>query len=64
MLADPTEVFNYLFSQDIGTQHSQFYENWAAVLENSGSFAKADEIYRLGEARGAKPLDKLKRQHR
>ncbi|OXG21450.1 checkpoint serine/threonine-protein kinase [Cryptococcus neoformans Ze90-1] len=58
------EIWAFLESRDIGTRHSLFYEEWATTLEGMGRRKKADEIYRLGIARKASPLDRLKNRHK
>lgn len=58
------EIWAFLESRDIGTRHSLFYEEWATTLEGLGRRKKADEIYRLGIARKASPLDRLKNRHK
>ena len=73
------EVWAFLESKDVGTKHAVFYEEWASVLEGLGRCVakhsvsvcadsplrkkKADEIYRIGIARKAVPLDRLKGRH-
>ncbi|OCF44535.1 BUB protein kinase [Kwoniella heveanensis CBS 569] len=58
------EIWSFLESRDIGTRHSVFYEEWASALEGLGRRKKADEIYRLGIARKASPIDRLKTRHK
>nr|XP_018261155.1 BUB protein kinase [Kwoniella dejecticola CBS 10117]OBR83313.1 BUB protein kinase [Kwoniella dejecticola CBS 10117] len=58
------EIWSFLESRDIGTKHSVFYEEWASSLEGLSRRKKADEIYRLGTARKASPLDRLKNRHK
>ncbi|WVR09655.1 hypothetical protein IAU60_006729 [Kwoniella sp. DSM 27419] len=58
------EIWAFLESRDIGTKHSQFYEEWAIALERLGRRKKADEIYKIGIARKASPLDRLKIRHK
>ncbi|CAK9780273.1 hypothetical protein CC85DRAFT_201541 [Cutaneotrichosporon oleaginosum] len=57
------EVWMFLESRDVGTRHAAFYEEWALVLEGIGRKKKADEVYRLGIARRAAPLERLKNRH-
>jgi len=63
ILKDPSDVFDYMFDQQIGMSHAPFYESWAAVLEVSSNYKKADEIYQLGIARNAQPFNSLQRQY-
>ncbi|WRT69974.1 uncharacterized protein IL334_006965 [Kwoniella shivajii] len=58
------EIWSFLESRDIGTKHSVFYEEWASALEGLGRRKKADEIFKLGIARKAAPLDRLKNRHK
>ncbi|WVF67371.1 hypothetical protein IAT40_002126 [Kwoniella sp. CBS 6097] len=58
------EIWSFLESRDVGTRHSVFYEEWASALEGLGRRKKADEIYRLGIARKASPIDRLKTRHK
>eukprot|EP00794_Sanderia_malayensis_P020252 gene20252-22236_t len=64
ILKDPTEIFNYMYSQNIGTEHSLFYESWTALLEMSDQFKKAFEVYEIGLARNAQPIERLQRHYR
>ncbi|BEJ07792.1 hypothetical protein CcaverHIS641_0410610 [Cutaneotrichosporon cavernicola] len=57
------EMWAFLESRDVGTRHSSFYEEWALVLEGLGLKKKADEVYRLGIARRAAPMERLKNRH-
>lgn len=64
MLIDPSDVFNYMHDQGIGTSHALFYENWAALLETGMNYKKADEVYQIGIARNAQPLARLQRLYK
>ncbi|TEB34346.1 hypothetical protein FA13DRAFT_1789464 [Coprinellus micaceus] len=59
----PTIIYRFLLANDIGTDHALLYEEHAAVLERDGRKKEADEIYRLGIARKAQPLDHLKARY-
>ncbi|KAG7448808.1 uncharacterized protein BT62DRAFT_1074343 [Guyanagaster necrorhizus] len=59
----PTIIYRFLIANDIGIYFSLLYEEYAAVLERDGRRKEADEIYRLGIARRASPLDHLKARH-
>jgi len=63
LLEDPSEIFNYLYSQNIGTKSALFYRTWGTYLEISGTISKADEIYQLGINRKAEPLDILNQDY-
>ncbi|KAF7426325.1 Mitotic spindle checkpoint component mad3 [Pleurotus ostreatus] len=55
----PSVVYKFMLVNDIGTNHALFYEEYALVLERDGRRNAADEIYILGVARQAEPLDRL-----
>lgn len=57
------EVWAFLESRDIGTRHATFYEEWATAAEGLGRKKKADEVYRLGIARRAAPMERLRNRH-
>ncbi|KAL1407356.1 protein kinase [Vanrija albida] len=57
------EVWAFLESRDIGTRHAAFYEEWAMAAEGLGRKKKADDVYRLGLARKAAPVERLKNRH-
>ncbi|GLJ22911.1 hypothetical protein SUGI_0432190 [Cryptomeria japonica] len=58
--ADPEVVYSFLDVNGIGEDHSLFYMRYATCLELKNKMKKADEIYSLGIARNAQPLEKLK----
>lgn len=55
------EFFSFLFNQGVGTMVADLYLGWAYYFESVGSFAKADEIYRMGLGARAQPIELLKR---
>ncbi|KAH9302808.1 hypothetical protein KI387_014391, partial [Taxus chinensis] len=57
--ADPEVVYNFLEVNGIGQDHSLFYIRYATCLELKNKMKKADEIYSLGIARSAQPVEKL-----
>ncbi|KIY72691.1 hypothetical protein CYLTODRAFT_417698 [Cylindrobasidium torrendii FP15055 ss-10] len=59
----PTVIYRFLVANEIGTNHSLLYEEFSAVLERDLRRQEADDIYRLGIARRATPLDHLKSRH-
>ncbi|KFU99201.1 Mitotic checkpoint serine/threonine-protein kinase BUB1 beta, partial [Pterocles gutturalis] len=61
---EPLDLYSYLHSQEIGTTLALLYITWAEVLEDRGSFKKADLIYQEGLQRKAEPLEKLLSHHR
>lgn len=61
---DPEVVYNFLDVNGVGQDHSLFYMRYARCLEQKNKMKRADEIYSLGIARGAQPLEKLKTAQR
>ena len=59
----PRDVFHFLMANEIGTKLASLYEELAHVLESYEMYDEADEMYRLGMARRASPLDRLKRRY-
>ncbi|WFD23581.1 non-specific serine/threonine protein kinase [Malassezia equina] len=59
----PRDVFQFLLANEMGTNLASLYEELANVLESDGAFDEADETYKLGIARRASPLDRLKRRY-
>ncbi len=58
----PRETFMYLSRHGIGEGLALFYEEYAAWLEGAGRWAQADEVYRLGIDRDARPQQRLIRK--
>lgn len=58
----PRETFAYLARHDIGTGLALYYEEFAAWLENAARFTQAEEIYKLGIERQARPAERLLRK--
>ncbi|KAG8950085.1 hypothetical protein FRC00_007856 [Tulasnella sp. 408] len=63
LVGKPDMVYAYLVANDIGQGFSILYEEYANTLERQGRRTKADEIYRLGLARKAKPLSSLQSKY-
>lgn len=61
---DPEVIYNFLDVNGVGQDHSLFYMRYATCLEQKNKMKRADEIYSLGIARRAQPLEKLKDAHR
>lgn len=59
----PTMIYKFLIANDIGTSFALLYEEHAAVLERDGRRKEADEVYSLGIARRASPLDHLENRY-
>lgn len=58
----PRETFAYLARHSIGEGLALFYEEFAAWLEGAGRWTQADEVYRLGIEREARPAERLLRK--
>ncbi|KAI0483028.1 hypothetical protein GGR56DRAFT_686193 [Xylariaceae sp. FL0804] len=59
----PRETFVFLSRHGIGEGLALFYEEYAAWLEGAGRWGQADEVYRLGVEREARPVQRLARKH-
>ncbi|PWY97970.1 hypothetical protein BCV70DRAFT_202461 [Testicularia cyperi] len=57
------DVYNFLLANEIGTKLASLYEELAVVLEGQRNYSEADDMYRLGIARRANPLDRIKRRY-
>ena len=58
----PRETFAYLARHNIGEGLALFYEEFAAWLEGAGRWMQADEVYKLGIEREARPAERLVRK--
>lgn len=58
----PRETFAYLARHDIGCGLALYYEEFAAWLETAGRWNQAEEVYRMGIERGARPAERLMRK--
>ncbi|KAJ6141568.1 hypothetical protein N7470_009958 [Penicillium chermesinum] len=59
----PRETFAFLARHHIGEGLALFYEEFAAWLEGAGRWNQADEVYRLGIDREARPAERLLRKY-
>ncbi|KAJ5179838.1 hypothetical protein N7492_003048 [Penicillium capsulatum] len=59
----PRETFAFLSRHHIGEGLALFYEEFAAWLESAGRWNQADEVYRLGVDREARPVERLLRKY-
>ena len=59
----PRETFAFLARHSIGEGLGLFYEEFAAWLEGAGRWMQADEVYKLGIEREARPMERLARKH-
>ncbi|KAL8810357.1 MAG: hypothetical protein Q9200_002637 [Gallowayella weberi] len=58
----PRETFAYLARHNIGEGLALFYEEFAAWLESAGRWTQAEEVYKLGIEREARPTERLVRK--
>ncbi len=58
----PRETFVFLSRHSIGETLALFYEEYAAWLEGAGRWAQAEEVYKLGIEREARPPQRLVRK--
>ena len=58
----PRETFAYLSRHGIGESLALYYEEFAAWLENAGRFSQAEEVYKLGIEKDARPVERLVRK--
>ncbi|KAL8679872.1 MAG: hypothetical protein Q9186_003892 [Xanthomendoza sp. 1 TL-2023] len=58
----PRETFAYLARHNIGEGLALFYEEFAAWLESAGRWTQAEEVYKLGIDREARPTERLVRK--
>ena len=58
----PRETFAFLSRHNIGDGLALFYEEFAAWLEGAGRWSQAEEVYRLGIEREARPGPRLLRK--
>jgi len=58
----PREAFMYLSRHGIGDSLALFYEEYAAWLEGAGRWTQAEEVYKLGIEREARPQARLIRK--
>ncbi|ONK79004.1 uncharacterized protein A4U43_C01F1880 [Asparagus officinalis] len=56
---DAEVIYEFLEANQIGQTHSAYYSAYALLMESKNKFRKADDIFNLGIARKAKPLEKL-----
>ena len=58
----PREVFVFLARHNIGERLALYYEEFAAWLENNGRWNQADEVYKMGLEKEARPVERLLRK--
>ncbi|RGP60905.1 bub kinase [Fusarium longipes] len=60
----PRETYMFLSRHGIGESLALFYEEYAAWLEGAGRWAQAEEVYKLGIEREARPVPRLMRKYK
>ncbi|KAG9242870.1 Mad3/BUB1 homology region 1-domain-containing protein [Calycina marina] len=58
----PRETFAFLSRHDIGDGLALFYEEFAAWLEGAGRWVQAEEVYKMGMDKEARPATRLIRK--
>ena len=58
----PRETFAYLARHSIGEGLALYYEEFAAWLEGAGRWSQAEEVYKLGMEKEARPSERLLRK--
>ena len=58
----PRETFAFLARHNIGEGLALFYEEFAAWLEGAGRWTQAEEVYKMGIEREARPQERLIRK--
>ncbi|OIW34848.1 hypothetical protein CONLIGDRAFT_639181 [Coniochaeta ligniaria NRRL 30616] len=58
----PRETFVFLSRHQIGEGLALYYEEYAAWLEGAGRWGQAEEVYKLGIEREARPVSRLVRK--
>ncbi|PYH90402.1 hypothetical protein BO71DRAFT_487137 [Aspergillus ellipticus CBS 707.79] len=59
----PRETFAFLARHRIGEGLALYYEEFSAWLETAGRWTQADEVYRLGIDKEARPAERLARKY-
>ncbi|KAK7204640.1 Mad3/BUB1 homology region 1-domain-containing protein [Myxozyma melibiosi] len=59
----PREIFSFLFQRGIGVELATFYEQYAHLLESLNRKNQADEVFRMGIERDARPTERLRRRY-
>ncbi|KAI9812049.1 MAG: hypothetical protein M1827_004942 [Pycnora praestabilis] len=58
----PRETFAFLARHNIGERLALFYEEFATWLEGAGRWTQAEEVYKMGVEREARPAERLLRK--
>ncbi|GAB7341059.1 hypothetical protein MBLNU457_7380t2 [Dothideomycetes sp. NU457] len=58
----PREAFVFLSRNGVGQGLALYYEEFAAWLESAGRWTQAEEVYRIGLEKEARPVERLTRK--
>jgi len=58
----PREAFVFLSRNGVGEGLALYYEEFAAWLESAGRWAQAEEVYKIGLDKEARPVERLTRK--
>ncbi|KAH9051945.1 Mad3/BUB1 homology region 1-domain-containing protein [Lactarius vividus] len=59
----PSIVFKFILTNGIGTVYALLFEEYALALERDRRHSAADEVYRAGIQRKARPIERLKKKY-
>ncbi|KAI9792008.1 MAG: hypothetical protein M1833_001292 [Piccolia ochrophora] len=59
----PRETFAFLARHNVGETLALFYEEFAAWLEGAARWTQAEEVYKLGLDKQARPVERLMRKY-
>ncbi|KAH9178210.1 hypothetical protein EDB89DRAFT_1154819 [Lactarius sanguifluus] len=59
----PSVVFKFILTNGIGTVYALLFEEYALALERDSRHPAADEVYRAGIQRKARPIERLKKKY-
>ncbi|KAL1458454.1 hypothetical protein WDU94_008607 [Cyamophila willieti] len=56
---NPLEIYNLVYSENIGTKLSMFYRAWAEELDTHNDIKQANHVFQLGLNAHAEPIEEL-----
>ncbi|KAI0264434.1 Mad3/BUB1 homology region 1-domain-containing protein [Gloeopeniophorella convolvens] len=59
----PSVVYKFILTNGIGTVYALLFEEYALTLERDGRHSAADEVYRAGIQRKARPTERLRKKY-
>lgn len=60
LVEDSLDLFSFLHTNQVCTNHAALYEGWSKVLEQRGRVQDAQDTLKLGQAMGAQPASNLR----